>query len=44
VLRERYAGVPRVALTATADDLQTRADFVVRLDSWRKRAGLHQQL
>ena len=30
VLHERYAGVPRVALTATADDL-TRADIVERL-------------
>ncbi len=31
VLHERYPGVPRVALTATADDL-TRADIVRRLD------------
>ena len=30
VLHERFAGVPRVALTATADDL-TRADIVERL-------------
>jgi ATP-dependent DNA helicase RecQ len=30
VLHERYAGVPRIALTATADD-HTRADIVVRL-------------
>jgi ATP-dependent DNA helicase RecQ len=30
VLHERYVGVPRVALTATADDL-TRADIVERL-------------
>ncbi len=30
VLHERYAGVPRIALTATADDL-TRADIVERL-------------
>jgi ATP-dependent DNA helicase RecQ len=30
VLHERYAGVPRIALTATADDL-TRADIVQRL-------------
>jgi ATP-dependent DNA helicase RecQ len=30
VLHERYPGVPRVALTATADDL-TRADIVERL-------------
>ncbi|HUG22833.1 RecQ family ATP-dependent DNA helicase [Piscinibacter sp.] len=30
VLHERYAGVPRIALTATADDL-TRADIIVRL-------------
>jgi ATP-dependent DNA helicase RecQ len=30
VLHERYAGVPRVALTATADDL-TRADIIERL-------------
>ena len=30
VLHERYAGVPRIALTATADDL-TRADIVRRL-------------
>ena len=31
VLHERYAGVPRIALTATADDL-TRADIIERLD------------
>jgi ATP-dependent DNA helicase RecQ len=30
VLHERYAGVPRIALTATADD-HTRADIVLRL-------------
>ena len=30
VLAERYPGVPRIALTATADDL-TRADIVARL-------------
>jgi ATP-dependent DNA helicase RecQ len=30
VLHERYPGVPRIALTATADDL-TRADIVTRL-------------
>jgi ATP-dependent DNA helicase RecQ len=30
VLHERFAGVPRIALTATADDL-TRADIVERL-------------
>ncbi|MDO8904923.1 DNA helicase RecQ [Hydrogenophaga sp.] len=30
VLHERFAGVPRVALTATADDL-TRADIIERL-------------
>ncbi len=30
VLHERYADVPRIALTATADDL-TRADIIVRL-------------
>ena len=30
VLHQRYAGVPRVALTATADDI-TRADIVERL-------------
>jgi ATP-dependent DNA helicase RecQ len=30
VLHERYVGVPRVALTATADDL-TRADIIERL-------------
>ncbi|MBA3599565.1 MAG: DNA helicase RecQ [Methylibium sp.] len=30
VLHERYAGVPRIALTATADD-HTRADIVQRL-------------
>lgn len=30
VLHERYAGVPRLALTATADDI-TRADIVERL-------------
>ena len=31
VLRERFPGVPRIALTATAD-LQTRADLLVRLE------------
>ena len=31
VLHERYPGVPRIALTATADDL-TRADIIARLD------------
>ena len=31
VLAERYAGVPRIALTATADAL-TRADIALRLD------------
>ncbi len=30
VLHERYPGVPRIALTATADDL-TRADIITRL-------------
>jgi len=30
VLHERYSGVPRIALTATADDL-TRADIIERL-------------
>jgi len=30
VLHERYSGVPRIALTATADDL-TRADIIQRL-------------
>lgn len=30
VLHERYAGVPRIALTATADEL-TRADIIARL-------------
>ena len=30
VLHERYKGVPRIALTATADDL-TRADIIARL-------------
>ena len=30
LLHERYAGVPRIALTATADDL-TRADIIERL-------------
>lgn len=30
VLHERYAGVPRIALTATADEL-TRADIITRL-------------
>ena len=30
VLHERYPGVPRIALTATADDL-TRADIIARL-------------
>ena len=36
VLHERYAGVPRVALTATADDL-TRADIVERLQLQQAR-------
>jgi ATP-dependent DNA helicase RecQ len=36
VLHERYASVPRVALTATADDL-TRADIVERLQLQRAR-------
>ncbi|WPB57133.1 DNA helicase RecQ [Xylophilus sp. GOD-11R] len=31
ILHERYPGVPRIALTATADDL-TRADIVERLE------------
>ena len=31
VLHERYPGVPRIALTATADDL-TRGDIIERLD------------
>ena len=31
VLRDRFPGVPRIALTATAD-LQTRADLLVRLE------------
>ena len=42
VLHERYAGVPRIALTATADEL-TRADIVQRLAP-RRGARLHQQL
>lgn len=37
VLHERFAGVPRVALTATADDL-TRADIVERLQLQDARA------
>ena len=36
VLHERYAGVPRIALTATADAL-TRADIVERLQLERAR-------
>ena len=36
VLHERYASVPRVALTATADDL-TRADIVERLQLQQAR-------
>ena len=36
VLHERYAGVPRVALTATADDL-TRADIIERLQLQQAR-------
>jgi ATP-dependent DNA helicase RecQ len=36
ILHERYAGVPRVALTATADDL-TRADIVERLQLQQAR-------
>ncbi|WP_302174862.1 DNA helicase RecQ [uncultured Hydrogenophaga sp.] len=36
VLPERFAGVPRVALTATADDL-TRADIVERLQLQQAR-------
>ena len=42
VLHERYPGVPRIALTATADDL-TRADIIERLQL-AGRARLHQQL
>ena len=42
VLHERYAGVPRIALTATADAL-TRADIVERLQL-RGRAPVRQQL
>ncbi|MEZ5701324.1 MAG: RecQ family ATP-dependent DNA helicase [Burkholderiaceae bacterium] len=41
VLHERFADVPRVALTATADDL-TRADIVERLQL-RRRAHFRQQ-
>src|SRR5258706_1258558 len=37
VLHERYAGVPRIALTATADDL-TRADIIQRLQLQAARA------
>ena len=37
VLHERYAGVPRIALTATADDL-TRADILERLQLQDARA------
>ena len=37
VLHERYPGVPRIALTATADDL-TRADIVERLQLEDARA------
>lgn len=37
VLHERYPGVPRVALTATADDL-TRADILERLQLQEARA------
>ncbi len=37
VLHERYAGVPRMALTATADDL-TRADILERLQLQDARA------
>jgi len=36
VLHERYADVPRIALTATADDL-TRADIIERLQLQRSR-------
>src|SRR3954470_15194145 len=36
VLHERYADVPRIALTATADDL-TRADIIERLQLQRAR-------
>ncbi|MDZ4126247.1 MAG: RecQ family ATP-dependent DNA helicase, partial [Hydrogenophaga sp.] len=36
ILHERYPGVPRVALTATADDL-TRADIVERLQLQQAR-------
>jgi ATP-dependent DNA helicase RecQ len=36
VLHERYAEVPRIALTATADDL-TRADIIERLQLQRSR-------
>ena len=42
VLHERYPGVPRVALTATADTL-TRADILERLELGDV-ARLHQQL
>jgi len=37
VLHQRYAGVPRMALTATADDL-TRADILERLQLQEARA------
>jgi len=37
ILHERYAGVPRMALTATADDL-TRADILERLQLQDARA------
>ena len=37
VLHERYAGVPRIALTATADEL-TRADILERLQLQEARA------
>ena len=42
VLHERFAGVPRIALTATADE-HTRADIIERLAA-RGRAPVHQQL
>ena len=37
ILHERYVGVPRIALTATADDL-TRADILERLQLQEARA------
>jgi ATP-dependent DNA helicase RecQ len=37
MLHERFPGVPRIALTATADP-QTRAEIVERL-GWAKRAS-----